>query len=124
MIQRYVVDPGSVTPVVFPWGKLFWLLNSHMAEDAELTVGICVIDPGNRNGEHLHPNCEEVLFVLEGECDHWLGEERIHLTPGMMIRCPAHMPHCAVNTGDVPFRAFVCFSRPDRHTVLLDEQEH
>jgi len=116
VIEKYVVDANAVEPVEFDWGHLLWLVDQDNADDAEMTVGICVIEPGGRNFEHLHPNCEEILFVLEGECDHTLGDEVVRLTPGMMIRCPADLPHYAVNTGDTPMRALVCFSAPDRRT--------
>jgi len=116
VIEQYVVDAATTEAAQFEWGHLLWLVSQENTDDAEMTVGICVIEPGERNMEHLHPNCEEILFVLEGECDHTLGDEVAHLTPGMMIRCPAHLPHHAVNTGDTPLRALVCFSAPDRET--------
>ncbi len=120
MIEKYVADEAAVEPVEFDWGRLRWLVNQETADDAEMTVGVCIIEPGERNPEHLHPNCEEILFVIEGECDHTLGDEVVHLTPGMMIRCPGDLPHFAVNTGDAPMRALVCFSTPDRRTEQVD----
>jgi len=124
VIERYVNDAAAVQPLEFEWGRLLWLVNDQIAADAELTVGICIIEPGQRNGEHLHPNCEEALYVLEGECDHWLGDEVAHLTAGMMIRCPAHLSHYAVNTGDVPMKALVCFNRADRKTEQVEGGAH
>jgi mannose-6-phosphate isomerase-like protein (cupin superfamily) len=97
-------------------GRLIWLVNQERAADAEMTVGICEIEPGASNPEHFQSNCEEVLFVLEGECEHTLGDELMRLTPGMMIRCPTHLPHHTVNTGSVPLRALICYSAPDRRT--------
>lgn len=121
MIEEYVISVDEIEAVEFDWGHLLWLVNQETAIDAEMTVGICVIEPGQRNGEHLHPNCEEVLFVLAGECDHTLGDEVMHLTPGTMIRCPANVPHYAINTADEPLRALVCFSAPDRETEMAEE---
>lgn len=120
VIEKYVVDSSRVEAMTFEWGALQWLVNQESAEDAEMTIGVCTIAPGERNSEHFHPNCEEVLFVLEGECDHTLGDEIVHLTPGMMIRCPADMRHYMVNNGDEPMKALVIFSVPDRETMNVE----
>jgi quercetin dioxygenase-like cupin family protein len=120
VIQDYVVSDADVEAVESDWGWLTWLVSHETSDDAEMTVGVCTIKPGKRNPEHFHPNCEEILFVIEGECDHTLGQEVTHLTRGMMIRCPARVPHYAINVGGRPLRALVCFSAPDRQTEIVE----
>ena len=120
MIGKYVKDAAKMDEADFDWGSIGWLVNGEMADDATLTVGIMTLKPGERGGEHFHPSEEEVFFVLEGECDHTLGDEVAHLTPGMMIRCPVEVPHYAVNTGDVPMRALVIFPTPSRTTTNVE----
>jgi len=122
VIKSYIADAATAEPLEFDRGRLQWLVGGETHPEAEMTVGVCTIEPGGRNTEHFHPNCEEILFVLEDECDHTLGDEVVHLTPRMMIRCPADLPHYAVNTGDVPMRALVCFSAPDRETRHVDQE--
>jgi len=120
MIEDYVADASEMDEVEFEWGSVGWLVNGEMAEDATLTVGVMTLKPGERAGEHFHPDEEEVLLVLEGQCDHTLWDEVAHLKPGMMIRCPVEAPHYAVNTGNVPMRALVIFPTPNRTTTPVE----
>ena len=53
-----------------------------------MTFGVVYINAGEGNPVHYHPNCEELIYVLSGECDHSLGDEVIPLKPGMMLRIP------------------------------------
>ncbi|GHO46933.1 hypothetical protein KSX_50960 [Ktedonospora formicarum] len=69
----------------------------------------------------MHPNCEELFYVIAGECDHKLGNEIFHLTPGSVIRIPRGVPHWAQCTSEEPLTAVVSFSNPDRHTENLEE---
>ncbi|MGO4111653.1 cupin domain-containing protein [Paenibacillus sp. YAF4_2] len=75
------------------------------------------IEAGQANGRHFHPNCEELIFVLSGECDHSLGDEMFHLEPGMMLRIPRGVPHHAKVTSWEPCRMIIAYSAPDRHTI-------
>lgn len=115
-----VVDTRSIEPVAMGWGEIRWLVGQKLQPDSELTFGIVTIAAGEKNERHLHPNCEEVLYVISGECDHSLGEERYHLTPGMAIRIPRNTPHDAVVTSSEPLHAVIAYSAPDRKTVVLE----
>jgi len=116
VIERYVADIAGMELTQTDWGSIGWLVNGDLADDASMSVGVMTLGAGQRAGEHLHTNSEEIFIVFEGECDHTLGDEVVHLTPGMMIRCPVDVPHYAMNTGRVPMRALVIFPVPDRHT--------
>ncbi len=104
----------------FGWGWLRWLMSGEREAGAELTVGIVQIEPGQANPLHLHPNCEELLYVTAGACEHRLGEETVVMGVGDLIRIPRNVPHCARCVGDEPLRAFIVFSAPDRRTTLLE----
>ncbi|MEQ2527200.1 cupin domain-containing protein [Bacillaceae bacterium CLA-AA-H227] len=99
------------------WGKIQWLCGQEIDSDAEMTFGMVYIHAGQSNHRHYHPNCEELIFVLSGECDHTLGDETVHLTPGMMLRIPRNVPHNATVTSWEPCRMMIAYSAPDRKTV-------
>ncbi len=105
------------------WGHLSWLIGAQQMAGAEQTLGIVTIYPGKRNPLHKHPNCEELLYVVSGECDHKLGDELFHLTPGMVICIPRGTPHWAQCTGSEPLIAVVSFSSPERLTDTLEDDE-
>lgn len=104
----------------FPWGEIRWIWNSEMDKSAEQTLGHVVIHPNTKNTLHAHPNCEELLYVLTGECDHWIGDEKHHLKPGMTIVIPRGSEHYAEVTSQEPLRSLIFYSSPDRETDVKE----
>jgi mannose-6-phosphate isomerase-like protein (cupin superfamily) len=104
----------------FPWGEIRWIWNSKIDQNAEQTLGHVTILPGKKNTFHAHPNCEELLYVLEGECDHWIDDEKYHLKPGMTINIPRDSEHYAITTSKEPLRALIFYSTPDRETNVKE----
>jgi quercetin dioxygenase-like cupin family protein len=105
------------------WGTVSWLINEVTTEGAEQTFGVVTINPGQSNPLHLHPNCEEILYVVSGTCEHRLGEATIQLSPGMAICVPRGTPHCARTTSAERLVVVVSFSSPDRQTVNLGDDD-
>jgi len=119
--QPTITRLNDAAPVPFPWGQLQWLCNGQIDAGAETTFGICTIQPGQRNPRHYHPNCEEILYVLSGVCDHTFGDDTHRMTPGDMILIPQGVHHNAINAGDEPLVCVISFSSPDREAVFLEE---
>lgn len=105
------------------WGKLIWLVSGESMPGAEQTFGIVTIAPDHRNPLHAHPNCEELLYVLSGECEHKLGEETFYLKPGGVIRIPRGVPHWARCISTEPLVAVISFSSPYRRADTLEGGE-
>jgi quercetin dioxygenase-like cupin family protein len=79
------------------------------------------IEPGRKNPRHHHPNSDEVLYLLEGELEHSLGNEVHHLEPGMAIHIPQGVDHDAYNGGRVTARMLVAYPTSDRRVVMREE---
>lgn len=99
------------------WGQLLWKISGEAMPGSETTFGTCTILPGERNPLHSHPDCEEILYVVSGQCDHKLGEDVFSLKPGDAIRIPRTVPHWAKCTGDEPLFALIFFSSGQRSAV-------
>lgn len=95
------------------WGRLVWLSNRDLA-DVDATVGYVEIAPRAANPNHRHHTCSETLFVLEGEIDHLVGDETVHLRSGDVLVVPAGMVHGASNMGDTPARMVVVYDTGSR----------
>jgi quercetin dioxygenase-like cupin family protein len=119
VVRSIAADEGVATS----WGHLSWLVGEKEMPGAEQTFGVVTIHPRQRNPLHFHPNCEELLYVVSGECDHLLGEETYHLTPGSVIRIPRGVPHWARCTSEEPLVAVISFSAPDRRAESLEGEE-
>jgi quercetin dioxygenase-like cupin family protein len=96
------------------FGSVRWAVKQGDPDGAEQTLGVAVFDAGKGNVEHIHPNCEEIIFLLTGDVEHTLGDQATILAPGDLIVVPRGVPHRLVNVGDDPARALVVFSSPDR----------
>ena len=118
-IFRLNVDEAEVEE--FPWGTIRWLCNGKLVPGSRQTFGYVTIRPGERNGEHLHPNCEEILFVAQGECEHYVDGETVKLRKGDMIFVPENARHYAVNTGDKDLVLIISYSSPARETKGMEK---
>jgi len=104
----------------FDWGVLQWLVAGKTVAGCEQTFGISTIGPGRRNPLHYHPNCEEILYVVSGTCEHRYDGEATTLAAGDTIVIPAGVKHNLVNTGPTDVVCVISFSSPDRETVFLE----
>jgi len=121
MSSNPVTRASDVETEAFPWGGIKWVAGNKIHPYAEQTLGLVFINPGEQNPVHYHPNCEELLYVISGECDHRFGDESFHMEAGDTIRIPIGVMHNASNNGWEPVRMLVSFSNGDRQTVMVDE---
>jgi quercetin dioxygenase-like cupin family protein len=119
-IDKQVRRSVGASPQATDFGSVDWAVSEGNPDGAEQTIGLAVFESGKGNVEHIHPNCEEVLYVLEGEMEHTLGEEVAPLLPGDLIVIPRNARHCVRNVGDTPARVFISFSSPDRQFLPVD----
>lgn len=119
-LEGTVVASDEAEPTMTEFGAIKWLVNQQRVEGAEQTFGLVSILPERHNPLHYHPNCEELLYVLAGECDHRLNDAVVHLRAGDVIVVPRGVRHNATCTSWEPLRAIVSFSSGDRQSVMLE----
>jgi transcriptional regulator with XRE-family HTH domain len=87
-------------------------LTTNMA--GRLQVILSTIEPGGGTGEepYTHDSDEEVVVVLGGVLDLWVGEEHYVLREGDAITFPSRIPHWNVNRGDTPASVLFCLTPP------------
>ena len=112
-----VARPSEYVVEETPWGSLTWFVNATQGGSLTLTVGRCAIRPGCANPRHHHPNCDEVLHVLQGEIVHAVGDAEIPMQAGDTISIPSALAHSARNTGACDAILLICFSSAKRETV-------
>jgi len=66
--------------------------------------------PGKSHDFHRHPNQEEVIYVLSGELEQWVEDERCLLGPGDAVVIPTAVVHASFNVGDEPARILAVLS--------------
>lgn len=113
-----IVRGHAITPHVFEWGRLYWYVSAEQGNSEQQTLGRCVIQPGQANPLHYHPNCEESLYLLSGQIEHYVaGEGWVTMASGDTITIPANVWHQARNIGACRAEMMICFSSADRQTV-------
>lgn len=112
-IRRNVGGAAGATD----FGSVQWAVRSGDPDGAETTVGLAVFGAGRSNVEHSHPDCEEIVYILEGEVEHTLGDQSAILRAGDLIVVPRGVPHRLINRAEADVRAYIVFSSPDRTFV-------
>lgn len=70
------------------------------------------IPAGFSTGLHVHRVQEETFYVLEGECDWQVGNERVRATPGTYLFLPPGVPHNIGNASNKVARVLMTVSPP------------
>lgn len=102
------------------WGRLVWMVSGRQGNSSTMTVGRCYIDPDQANPRHYHPNCDEVLHVLEGTIEHTLDDAVVVMNAGDTISIPQGVMHNARNIGSAQAVFVIAFSTADRQAVGED----
>lgn len=99
------------------WGSLRWLANREIGNAEELTFGRVTIKKGSSNPSHTHPNCEEILYLLQGRLEHTIGDEKVVLEPGDTLTVEKGTSHHAVSIGESDAEMIVAYSSGERRTI-------
>lgn len=91
---------AETSPEVLDWGKLRWMSSPPATGAKDLTVIEVNITPGNGHDFHKHPDQEEVIYVISGEVEQWLEQEKQILGPGDSVFIQADVVHASFNVGD------------------------
>lgn len=117
MHEVMILRAAETLVEVTPWGRLIWKASAGLGNAETVTVGICEIAPGHANPRHHHPNCTEVLHVLQGVIAHTFGDEEVVMAAGDVITVPPHLVHNARNIGDDTAILAISFDNAQRQTV-------
>lgn len=70
------------------------------------------IPPKFATGFHVHRVQEETFYMLEGECEWWVGDQMVRATRGTYLFVPPGVPHNITNVGGQPARVLMTVSPP------------
>jgi len=72
---------------------------STLFQSERLMLGLNCLEPGQEQHTHVHAGQDKFYFVVEGEGEFVVGDEKRAAGPGMVVWSPAAMSHGVVNTG-------------------------
>ena len=70
---------------------------------------------------HLHPHQEEWFYVMEGQVDFQVGEQRLRLGAGESVLGPRGVPHTFSAAGPKPGRMLIAFSPAGQMEMFFRE---
>ena len=116
-----IVD--HATAVEIPWRpgyRRFTLAGKD--EGVACSASLSVIEPGAGAPTHFHNTADEVIVVLDGMLEMWIGDERCLVGPNHTVALPAGVPHgfVAVDPGPARILAFLPQSGEAVATTYLD----
>jgi mannose-6-phosphate isomerase-like protein (cupin superfamily) len=82
---------------------------------AKQSLAEATLEPGQATQRHYHGESEEIYFVLEGEAEMELDDDRARVEDGQAIPIPPGAWHQIRNVGERPLRILCCCSPPYRH---------
>jgi mannose-6-phosphate isomerase-like protein (cupin superfamily) len=117
-----VIDHGQEAAQEWRPGVTTRMRVSAVTGAAQLCVFEQWCDPGCGAPTHLHA-VEEVLSVLIGEAEMWVGEERATVTTGQSVVVPAGRPHGFRNTGTGTLHVQAVLAAPIFEAAFEDARE-
>jgi len=91
-----------------------WGVFAQMSGPADGLAGIVAIEatflPGKCHDFHYHPGQEEVIYVLEGEIEQWIEQERSVLRRGDAVVIDADAVHATFNDTAAPAKILAILS--------------
>jgi putative monooxygenase len=119
-VELATINNDNITPVVYDWGAVKWVVNDSVAAGSTQSFGIVHIHPGKTNPTHWHTAAQEIVYMLQGECDIETDDGTFKLRPGQTLVIPVDTRHELTNNGWAP-AVYVCsFSASGRGTLFAD----
>lgn len=101
-ISGQFISAAAAQRETLSWGTLGWVCRPAATGAANLVVIEVTLDPGHGHNFHKHPDQEEAIYVLDGEVEQWLREEKQLLYPGDAVFIPPDVVHASFNVSANP----------------------
>ncbi|MFI9584659.1 cupin domain-containing protein [Streptomyces sp. NPDC052236] len=99
-----IVDLSETQPNRRRGGDLRAMLTPTAVGATSGFMGLAIMQPGERIGEHYHPYSEEFVYVVSGRLEVDLDGETHAMRPDQGLLIPLNMRHRFRNIGDVEAR--------------------
>ena len=103
--SRRFVTAAEKVDVISPWTLEEWLCRSDVVPNKELLMVRANMEAGRCHPFHTHPTREEIIYIISGRAEQWIGNQHRILGPGEMVLIPKGEVHGTYN----PFRERLVF---------------
>jgi quercetin dioxygenase-like cupin family protein len=95
-LRRFVQDADAVR-VQSPWTLEEWLCRADIVKNEHLMLVRANMEPHRSHPFHKHPTREELIYIIAGRAEQWVGREHRVLKPGEMAFVPMGEIHGTYN---------------------------
>ncbi len=99
MIGRFISSKQAAREEM-EWGSLAWFSSPAASNAKDLVVVEVTFNPAGGHNFHKHPNQEELIYVIDGEIEQWVDQEKQTLRPGDSAFIGANVVHASFNVSD------------------------
>lgn len=78
----------------------YWMCRPEITNAKDLQICRAVLPAGEGHGFHHHPELEEAIYVLDGEIEQWVGQEKRVLKAGEVAHMGPGVVHATFNVSE------------------------
>lgn len=112
-LKNHFITALDVRHEDWPYCHVEHMSNAELVGAKELFLVRATFPPGALHSFHRHPGREEIIYLLEGQAEQWVGREKRVLGPGDMAHIPMNEPHATFNSGSTPLKFLAILSPVD-----------
>lgn len=120
------IQHGDAATETNAWTSNEWMCRPDLVEAEKLLMVRATMPGMHCHPFHRHPHREEIIYVIQGRAEQWVGEECRLLSVGEMAHIPAGMVHATYNPHAEPlvFLAILSPAKlPDDLAAVPDPQD-
>jgi quercetin dioxygenase-like cupin family protein len=95
-LRRFVTAAEKVD-FVSPWTLEEWLCRADVVDNKQLLLVRANMEPHRSHPFHKHPTREELIYIIAGRAEQWVGKNHRVLGPGEMAFIPQGEIHGTYN---------------------------
>ncbi|MCI0535686.1 MAG: cupin domain-containing protein [Verrucomicrobiales bacterium] len=96
LFRRFVTGAETIR-FQSPWTVEEWLCRSDVVNNQHLMLVRANMDPFRSHPFHKHPTREELIYIISGQAEQWVGQEHRTLRAGEMAFIPMGEIHGTYN---------------------------
>ena len=100
--SRTFVQEADVARETNLWTNNEWLCRPDLVQAEKLLLVRANMDPSHCHPFHYHPHREEIIYVIYGRAEQWVGDQRRILRAGEMAHIPSGTVHGTYNPHSEP----------------------
>jgi len=95
--QRRFVTAAEKVDFLSPWTLEEWFCRGDIVTNEHLLFVRANMEPFRSHPFHKHPTREELIYIISGRAEQWVGKEHRLLGPGEMAFIPMNEIHGTYN---------------------------